>query len=213
MKIAIINQKGGSGKSTITYNLAVALIKRGLRVTIIDTDRQQSTMDWFQNRQEYLEENNDLLAVIYPTLAEIQQNISKISSEADIVLIDGTPSVNDMSQFAALNSDLIITPLRPTAIELASTVAFIQHLPSNAPQTLLLTRCPSRPTNHSKEVTEALLSSDIDLFKTQIKSRVAYEDCFQTGMGVLELKDKKAKDEMNALCDEVLNKINIEAMA
>ncbi len=46
-KIAIINQKGGSGKTTTTVNLAAALAKRKRKVLVIDLDPQASTSQWF----------------------------------------------------------------------------------------------------------------------------------------------------------------------
>lgn len=211
--IACINQKGGSGKSTITRNLAVALVRRGLRVTIIDTDQQRTTINWYANRQQLFSADSDLLAVIYPTLSELRQKLNGVKDASDIVIIDGTPSVNEMSSFAALNADLILTPLNPTADDLDSTVAFIGELPEGINPVILFNRCPARPTKHSKAVIGALQESGLEISNVKIKSRTAYTECFASGAGVVELKDKKAIEELEALCDEVMKRITSEVMA
>lgn len=46
MKIAILNQKGGSGKTTVSIHLAHAFCLKGYRVLLVDTDPQGSTRDW-----------------------------------------------------------------------------------------------------------------------------------------------------------------------
>ena len=208
--IACINQKGGSGKSTITRNLAVALVGRGLRVTIIDTDQQRTTINWYANRQQFKHNESDLLAVIYPTLSELQHKLDGVKDASDIVIIDGTPSVNEMSSFAALNADLILTPLNPTADDLDSTVSFIQELPEGINPLILFNRCPARPTKHSTAIIDAMSGTGLEICKVQIKARTSYTECFSSGAGVVELKDKKAIEEIKNLCDEVMERISCE---
>ena len=57
--LAIISQKGGSGKTTIAVHMAVCAIRQGYHTAIIDIDPQGSAFDWYQSR----EVQNELNAV------------------------------------------------------------------------------------------------------------------------------------------------------
>ena len=52
--ITIAQQKGGSGKTTLAVNLAVAFTRRGMTVALLDTDPQGSLGRWFLTRRERL---------------------------------------------------------------------------------------------------------------------------------------------------------------
>ena len=82
-KIAIINQKGGSGKTTTTVNLAASLADKKRKVLVIDLDPQASTSQWFgrsaieKGLLSVLTENTPITSVIAATDNE---NISLIAS-------------------------------------------------------------------------------------------------------------------------------------
>ena len=46
MILAVLNQKGGSGKTTVAVHLAMAWVRQGARVLLIDADPQGSALDW-----------------------------------------------------------------------------------------------------------------------------------------------------------------------
>ncbi len=87
-KIAIINQKGGSGKTTTTVNLAAALAEKKRRVLIIDLDPQASTSQWFGRTSiekgllSVLTENTPLASIIEETDTE---NVSIIASSSWLI--------------------------------------------------------------------------------------------------------------------------------
>ena len=54
--IAVAQQKGGSGKTTIAVNLAVAFLRQGQSVALLDTDPQGSLGRWFMTRRERMGE-------------------------------------------------------------------------------------------------------------------------------------------------------------
>ena len=61
--ITVAQQKGGSGKTTLTANLAVALRRKGFTVAVLDTDPQGSLGRWFMERLQAMGEDGHLVVV------------------------------------------------------------------------------------------------------------------------------------------------------
>lgn len=211
--IAVVNQKGGASKTTNSTNLAVTLVNRGFRVVLIDIDGQESSGDWYRNRLDFYGDDNGFLVVKYPDQKDLQRELNNIHEDVDFIIIDGKPGTQEISQFAALNADLVLVPMKPSASEMASTMRFLQKLPSATPVHIILSRCPTRKILHCSEVIEALEQTSVNVMSSRIFERAVYLDCFNTGRGVIELHDKKAISEINLFCDEVLDKLSIEVMA
>ena len=104
MRIAITNLKGGVGKTTITINLAVALVHRGHSVCIVDTDLgQKSSMEWAGSREEGVK----LIPVFGVVGKQLNKEVSELNSKYDLVLIDGTPQLSELAERTILASDMI----------------------------------------------------------------------------------------------------------
>ena len=85
--IAVVSQKGGAGKTTLSVHLAVAAARAGYSVAVIDLDQQATAAQWADWR------NDDTVAVVaaphgrlLPTLEEARR------SEVDLVIIDSPPA-------------------------------------------------------------------------------------------------------------------------
>ena len=86
MVIAILNPKGGCGKSTLTTNLARAFELNGSSVLIIDSDTQGTLRDW----QAMQDERVDMPPVIGIDAKRLQVDLTRLGSTYDVVIIDGT---------------------------------------------------------------------------------------------------------------------------
>lgn len=104
--IAVIQDKGGAGKSTILRCIAGWLAKDGARVAIIDTDPQQSCLKWVAKKEigvdGYEETNDELLG---PTIRQLRPDY-------DVILIDTAGYKSAMAIHAILNADLILIPTK-----------------------------------------------------------------------------------------------------
>ena len=67
-------------------------------------------------------------------------------------------------------------------------------------------------TNVSKDIQEAVEAYQIQMLKTRLVSRISYVDTASEGKGVVEYKDKKAKDEMEDLTAEIIELIKKSAV-
>lgn len=207
MIISVTNLKGGVGKSTITQNLAVSFAARGAKVCIADTDRKQHTsIMWSGQREEEI----TAIPVFGVTEGEaLVKNVKALQKEYDHVFIDGTPILEELASWTVLASDFIIIPTLPSPSDIWSLKEFkvrldqIKAMGNNIPAYLLINK-HSKSRNLDKEINDAVDAFEIEVLKTKIRDRVAYKEAMLEGLGVVEYKDKKAKEEINLLTDEIL---------
>lgn len=120
--IVIANQKGGSGKSTITVHLAVAAEQAGdSHVLISDTDPQGTTGDWFNTRKKGAKLETPRYAPL--TLENLKDDIGALGAAgADYLFIDTAPSIGNVNEKIFEAADLILIPLNPTPADLRALV-------------------------------------------------------------------------------------------
>jgi chromosome partitioning protein len=127
--IVVANEKGGSGKSTVAMHVAVALLKRGLRVATIDLDSRQKTFThYIENRCAWAEraardlERPDHLCLDTQdevTSAEVLSNtIDRLGQNHDFVVIDTPGYDSPMMRLAHSMADVLITPLNDSFVDL-----------------------------------------------------------------------------------------------
>jgi chromosome partitioning protein len=209
MVISVTNMKGGVGKSTVTQNLAVCFAHKGYKVCIVDTDYElQTSTKWAAER------GDDLVAV--PTFAvkndELSKRVVALKKEFNIVIIDGTPALFELSTRAIILSDVVILPILPSIADIWTLEKFMsgyeearsakESMGATVKAYVLLNKFNDN-LNLDKEAVEVLKGFDIPVFKSTLATRIAYREVMPQGKGVIEYRDKKAKDEMAALADEL----------
>ncbi|WP_437804552.1 ParA family partition ATPase [Sorangium sp. So ce693] len=111
MTLAVLNQKGGVGKTTLSVNLAAAAHIEGHRTLILDLDAQGSALDWAAVRGE--SSKLEGLAVAKADRALTVARFRELSQGFGVVVLDGPPRLGDVTRAAALASDVVVIPLRP----------------------------------------------------------------------------------------------------
>jgi len=207
MKIGITNLKGGVGKTTLSINLAVCLAHAGYKVCIVDTDVNQTSLKWYGVRDEKLPEVLVLGAIDSKAL---NKAVDKLHESHDIIIIDGTPSLSEMTTRIILASDLLIIPIRPGANDFRTMDEFftrynaIKEIKGVIPAYFLLNEYSERINVH-KTIKDTLLQHyGFPMLETVIKSRTAYVETCMMGTGVYEHSDVLAKREIITLTEEIL---------
>jgi chromosome partitioning protein len=209
MIIAITNLKGGSGKTTISVNLAVTLTQRGKSVCILDTDVQQrSSMKWAGDRDASLAH----ISVYGVEESQIIKEAAKLNKEYDIVVLDGSPQLADLADSTMLASDIVIIPIKPSILDFRSTEEFIlryrrikslkesQGFRSNA--YFVINDVKSMHTLTYKD-TKAAVEAFGEPLLYSFPNLVAFQDSLPFGMGVVEYSDARAKEVFNEFTDKV----------
>ena len=110
--IAVLNQKGGAGKTTLSTNLSHSFLLKGQKTLLIDADPQGSARDW-------REVNPDCpLPVVGLDRETISKDLEAIWSGYDLVVIDGAPQLEKMSIAIVKIADLILIPVQPSPYDI-----------------------------------------------------------------------------------------------
>ena len=112
--ISVLNQKGGSGKTTIATHLARAIQLKGFSVLLVDSDPQGSSRDWAAVNPE---NPVPVVGIDRPT---IERDLKRIADK-DYVIIDGAPQAADLAISAIKASDIIIIPVQPSPYDIWAT--------------------------------------------------------------------------------------------
>ena len=194
--IAIINAKGGSGKTTLALHLAVADVQQGRNVAVVDLDPQLTAVNWSQRRSapEPL--------VLGRAVSQVDAELERLAGAGcDVALIDTPPrwaGADTAARQAARFADLLVVPVRPTIVDLEATVATIDRLRSvtAAPVVAVLNGCAARGSD-ADDAEQALADRGIAVCPVRIGQRVVFARSLHTGQVAQEVAPGgKAADEI-----------------
>jgi chromosome partitioning protein len=197
--LAIIAQKGGTGKSTIAVHLAAYAKSQNLNPVIIDLDPQGSAYDWNLGREED-DEQSPKLDVAKDTGDRLPHLLNLCEENGvHLVIIDTAPHSDRAAAQAAKLADFVLIPLRPNMFDLktAKDTAEIANL-TNTPAAILISQAP---LGRLIDKARAKLKRDgLEVLPIAIRHRVAYSHALFTCSAVHEYEpDGKATEEISAL--------------
>jgi len=203
--ITVAQQKGGTGKTTLVVQLALAFIKfHNLKVAIIDTDPQGSLGKWFMIRSDNgLSETN--LTFKTASLWGAQYESKILKQDHDIVFIDTPPKIESDARPAIEAANLVIIPVAPSPVDFWATEGIIE-IAKKAKRKILIQI--NRANYRSKLISkthEYIKSIKVAAIDTLIGHRQIYVASMGEGKTVVEKQRKsKAVDEIKKISEQIL---------
>ncbi|MGF1481355.1 MAG: ParA family protein [Cyanophyceae cyanobacterium] len=188
--LAVINGKGGVGKTTTAVNLA-AILAEQQQVLLVDADPQGSATWWVErNPQETdfdLTQESD-----YRLLANLQK-----LSQYDVVVVDTPPALGSkiLGSIAA-TADYILLPTPPSPMDLSALIETVQQtvMPQGIAHRVLLTKVDSRSLKEAQEAQHTLQELGIPAFRGFIRTYKAHQQAVLEGVSVTEWRGKHARE-------------------
>lgn len=201
--IAIIGQKGGTGKTTTTLGLAVCAELAGFATAVLDLDPQTNAANWKDRRGG---EAGPAVESIQP--GRLRQTLKAAEANgADFVFID-TPGKSDTAAIeAARVADLVLIPVRPQIFDLETLGAVRDALRvagSPAAYVVLNGIHPSASRSPDEQREVIARAFDLPVCPVHLSHRAAFAEAPATGKTPQEIDpDGKAATELKALFDFV----------
>ncbi len=192
------NLKGGTGKSTVVFNLALWLLDRGNKIEVCDLDPQATLSDVAELR---LEEGFAPFLPVSDCLPE---------RDSGEMLVDiGVANMAGLCD-ALARADQIIIPVSPSQADVWSTQRFLEivHATSTRSPKLytFINRADTHPTARENAETEAALRQlgGLEVLSVRLAQRIVFRHSFSEGLAVFELEPSgKASQELTALAEAV----------
>jgi chromosome partitioning protein len=210
--LAVLNQKGGVGKTTIATSVAMGLAEQRRRVLLIDADAQGSALDWKAARGDL-----PSFPVIGLPRDTIHREIATLANGYDWVVIDGPPRISTVAKSAIAASDIVVIPVQPSPYDVwaaKDTVDLIAEARVVKDDLIALFAVNRRivGTAIGRDVEKALAEYPIAVLKTAICQRIAFAESAAAGKTVLETEPAGlAAGEVRGLVAEIIEMATQEA--
>jgi len=206
--ITICQQKGGTGKTTLAVNLALAFLKlHNLKIAIIDTDPQGSLGKWFVVRSEKKVSNKNLTFKT-ASLWGAQYESKTLKKDHDIVIIDTPPKIESDARPSIEAADLVLIPMTPSHVDFWATEAIIDIAKkANKKIFVQINRANQRSKLVSKTY-EYINSINVKSTDTIIGHRQIYASSMGEGKTAIEKQKKSnAVEEIKKLSEQILSEL------
>ena len=182
--IAVAQQKGGSGKTMLTAQFAVALAAEA-RVAVLDIDPQGSLTAWGKLRAQAPKAAGDITVT---TLSgwRLANEVEKLKAHHDYVFIDTPPVIDSDARRAIRGADLVLIPLNPAPPDLWAAEGTLRLAAEEKRRTgLVFNRAPTA-SRLRKRLEAEIAARGLPLLDVALANRAGYANAFADGLGVTE---------------------------
>lgn len=208
MIILVGGEKGGVGKSTIATNLAVCFALQGRDVMLLDADEQCTAARWADRRNAAVG-----LPVVHSTqkTGDISHTARDLSARYGVVIIDAGGHDTREMRTGMVAADIMIIPTQASQPDLETMphvdelISLARGMNPNLLAAAVLSIAPTTPQGREVAGAREFFSdfTNFSVADTVIRNRIAFRTAMLQGRGVMEMGDKKARAEIEALLDEI----------
>lgn len=204
-RLLILSPKGGSGKSTMASNIAVAAVHEGLSVATLDTDRQQTLTRWSERRPD------DVLQIphAFVSLGDVLETSMDVDT-IDLLVIDTPTAVEEYpeaTKMLVLQANLVLIPTQPSPVDVESVVQAMRLVRTLRRHGIFLLNRVA-PRVGETAATRRELGHHGDVCATDVAHTVEVQRAYSHGRGVLEVKGKVGED-IRAVWQEVRRRLDV----
>jgi chromosome partitioning protein len=195
--MSFVNQKGGTGKSMLALNLAIAAEQSGEKVALIDLDKQGTIANWYGTRT-----TESPPVINHEQVGDLGSALDRLDAAGfSVVVIDTKGEDSHGTRGAMQHADLCLIPIRPAGPDLHASRPTMEALRAMGKDFALVVNQAS--PNKAAKITAAVMTSlshDGPIMPTAIAARMDHQYAYALGQGSLEYApDSKAAEEIRDL--------------
>jgi chromosome partitioning protein len=201
--IALLNEKGGSGKTTVAINLGAALHRRGIKVIIVDADPQGTARDW----RAASPDNANLPPVVALDRPQMLKSLDSLN--ADVVIIDTPAKAEATSAMAIRMAHIALVVIQPSNADIWACAATIKMIQTKLDlggklDVAFLTNRTNKRTKLTKETVKGEWNTyKLEQLSASLANRTVYAEALSEGKSVYDFKNADAVAEIDALVAEL----------
>ena len=203
LKISVINQKGGGGRSTIARALTAAFTKGGWDTLLADMDTQQQTSFEWAGRRESQKDVKQIEAASFRT----QASADKAGESRDLIVYDGKPHADELSVSLALQSDMVVIATGAGLDDLNPSLRFAELLTKKGisrNRIIFIINRATSPTEGAAGI-DTVEAWGFKVVSIAIAAKATYVKALDSGRCITEVSIQTLREQAREAIQELIN--------
>jgi len=202
MIISILNQKGGTGKTTLAVNMAREYTKRTMKTLLVDSDSQGSALRWHE------ESGGELIDLTCLPVTTLDKDVVKFKDRYERIIIDGIPRMSPLTICAIKAADMVLIPVQPSPYDIWATEDLVRlvkeriEITEGKLKAAFIVNRQIAGTVLGRKIYDQLWELGLHVFSSATYQRQEYARCIEEGRTVCEAMTEATKEIM-AICNEL----------